>query len=169
MQITPDYLRYMARYNRWQNGLMYAAAETLSDAGRRQDRGAFFGSIHCTLSHLIWGDLRWIARYDGGFTPDVAIADSPDWIESWDDLKARRTETDTRISDWVETAGPSDMTGNLELKLAGQSVARIVPRAVGLVQLFNHQTHHRGQVSAMLTAAGAPPYVTDIPFLPPEA
>ena len=54
--ITPDYVRLMARYNSWQNGSLYAAADALSDAARREVRGAFFGSIHGTLSHILWGD-----------------------------------------------------------------------------------------------------------------
>ena len=57
--IDPDYLRTMAAYNRWQNRSLYAAAGELSDEERRRDLGAFFGSIHATLSHLLYGDKAW--------------------------------------------------------------------------------------------------------------
>jgi uncharacterized damage-inducible protein DinB len=58
--ISPAHARLMARYNRWQNTSLYGAAATLSDDARRQNRGAFFGSIHGTLSHLLWGDSIWM-------------------------------------------------------------------------------------------------------------
>lgn len=69
--ITPEYLQRMARHNRWQNASIFGAADGLSDAERRQDRGAFFKSIHGTLSHLFWGDTIWMGRFDGGDGPDV--------------------------------------------------------------------------------------------------
>ncbi|MEO1325006.1 MAG: DinB family protein, partial [Pseudomonadota bacterium] len=62
--ITNDYLRSMARYNRWQNGEIYGAAARLSDGERCKERGAFFGSIHGTLSHLYWADRIWLSRFD---------------------------------------------------------------------------------------------------------
>ena len=61
--IGPAYVRTMARYNRWQNASLYAAADTLSDEARRQDRGAFFRSIHATLNHLQWADTMWMSRF----------------------------------------------------------------------------------------------------------
>ena len=65
--IDPAYVQRMARYNRWQNANLYGVADTLSDEERRRERGAFFGSIHKTLSHLLWGDRIWMSR----FTPEV--------------------------------------------------------------------------------------------------
>ena len=58
--ITPDHARLMARYNEWQNRSLYGAADTLDDAARRLERGAFFRSIQDTLNHLLWGDSIWI-------------------------------------------------------------------------------------------------------------
>ena len=63
--ISPDYVRLMARYNQWQNGSLYTAADQLTQAGRQLDRGAFFGSIQRTLSHLLWGDQQWMSRFAG--------------------------------------------------------------------------------------------------------
>ena len=63
--IDVHYVRCMARYNRWQNENLYGAADTLSDAERRGDRGAFFGSIHATLNHLLWADRIWMSRLAG--------------------------------------------------------------------------------------------------------
>ena len=67
--ILSEYVRLMARYNSWQNGSLYRAADALSDAARREDRGAFFGSIHGTLSHILWGDRMWMNRFAGTERP----------------------------------------------------------------------------------------------------
>ena len=61
--IDPAYVQRMARYNRWQNANLYGVADTLSDEERRRERGAFFGSIHKTLSHLLWADQIWMSRF----------------------------------------------------------------------------------------------------------
>ncbi|WP_299775375.1 DinB family protein [uncultured Tateyamaria sp.] len=61
----------MARYNAWQNGSLVAAADTLSDGERWQDRGAFFGSIAATFNHLLWDDALWLARFTGETRPEL--------------------------------------------------------------------------------------------------
>lgn len=167
--ITPAYLQRMARYNRWQNRSIHGAADTLSDAARREDRGAFFRSIHGTLSHLLWGDTIWMARFDGGAPPEVSITDSAAYVTDWDDLQERRSAMDTRILDWAETTTPTDTEGDLSWFSGALGRDITQPKAVCLIQLFNHQTHHRGQVHAMLTAAGARPGDTDVPFMPADA
>src|SRR5690606_4695511 len=63
--ITPEYARLFARYNCWQNKSLYDAASALSDDERKAKRGAFFGSIHATLNHLLWGDQIWMSRLAG--------------------------------------------------------------------------------------------------------
>ena len=63
--ISVEYCQLQARYNRWMNERLYAAARTLGDAQRKRDRGAFFGSIHRTLDHILWGDLTWLGRFTG--------------------------------------------------------------------------------------------------------
>src|SRR5262245_41939313 len=67
------YVQCMARYNRWQNDNLYGVADTLSDAERRRDRGAFFGSIHATLNHLLWADRIWMSRLAGTPPPEGAF------------------------------------------------------------------------------------------------
>jgi hypothetical protein len=57
------YVQRMARYNRWQNQSLYGVADALSEDERRRERGAFFGSIHKTLSHLLWADRIWMSRF----------------------------------------------------------------------------------------------------------
>ena len=82
--IDPAYARRMARYNRWQNENLYSVADGLSEDERRRERGAFFGSVHKTLSHLLWGDQIWMSRFTGTPRPDVGIAGSVTFHDDWE-------------------------------------------------------------------------------------
>ncbi|RSK32302.1 damage-inducible protein DinB [Rhodovulum iodosum] len=157
----------MARYNRWQNTSLIAAAETLEPAALLAERGAFWGSIHGTLSHILWADHVWMARLDGWPPPGGGLSDSDGYAPDWAELRARRRITDARIARWAGALGPADLANDLvwQSGAAGREVAR--PRAICVLHMFNHQTHHRGQVHAMLTAAGAAPGDTDL-FLMPD-
>jgi len=166
--ITPGWCHTMARYNSWQNDNIVSAADTLDEAARRADRGAFFGSIAGTLSHLLWGDLTWMSRFDGGDPPGGGIKDSPALFSDWAAFLERRRATDRRILDWASRLEEGDLEG--ELRWFSGALGREVtkPKAICVMQMFNHQTHHRGQVHAMLTAAGVRPGDTDI-FIMPDA
>ncbi|MCR9079972.1 MAG: DinB family protein [Hyphomonadaceae bacterium] len=164
--ITPQYLQRMTRYNRWQNESLYGAADTLSEDARRADRGSFFRSIHETLSHILWADQIWMSRLSDWDAPSVGIAESGRHVEAWDALKTRRTEADATFITWADGLDPSDTDGDLTWFSGAMQRELVRPKAVCMMQVFNHQTHHRGQVHAMLTAAGAKPEDTDIPFMP---
>lgn len=166
--ITPEWCRTMARYNAWQNASLYAAADTLSEADRRADRGAFFGSIHGTLAHLLWGDSVWMSRFAGWPAPGAGIPESAHWVADWTDLRARRRATDQGIRAWTEALTQADLAGDLSWQSAVLKGEVRRPRALLLAHMFNHQTHHRGQVHAMLTAAGARPADTDLFLLPAD-
>ena len=112
--ITPDYARAMAVYNRWQNQNLYGTAEALSDEVRKAQRGAFFGSIHGTLNHLVWGDQIWMSRFAGTPRPKAdGIPNSLNMYDSWDDLKRERTRFDEVIIDWAEKLDPAWLAGDL--------------------------------------------------------
>ncbi|MEZ5559427.1 MAG: DinB family protein [Pseudomonadales bacterium] len=167
--ITIEYVRLMAAYSHWQNDSIYRAADGLSDHDRRAPRGAFFGSIHATLNHLLWGDQLWLHRLAGTAAP--AQPDIPGSITThadWASLRADRAETDAALLDWSARVTADDLAGDLGW-YSGAIQAQVTrPRWVLVVQLFNHGTHHRGQVHAMLTAAGARPEDTDVPFMPQD-
>ena len=165
--ITPDFVRTMAGYNRWQNENIYGAAGTLSDAQRKENRGAFFGSIHGTLNHLLWGDQMWMSRFAGTPKPKVpGIPGSEAMYEDWTGLKRERWAFDTVISAWAEKLDENWLSGDLTWFSAaiGREVTK--PRRLLVTHLFNHQTHHRGQVHCMLTKCGVQPGATDLPFQP---
>lgn len=160
--ITADHARLMARYNRWQNGSIYGAAAGLSDAERRRDRGAFFGSIHGTLSHLMWGDGIWMHRFAGVPKPPGGIQDSPALYGDWDGLRVQRKELDEQIIAWASSVTGDWLAGSTSWFSGALGREMTKANWVLAAHFFNHQTHHRGQVHAMLTAAGARPEDTDL-------
>ena len=165
--ITPAYCQTMARYNAWQNHSLFTAADALTPEARDADRGAFFGSIRATLSHLMWGDLMWMARFDGSESPGGSIGDSPQRFD-WAMLMADRPKLDARIAGWAWMVSAEDLAGDLRWYSGALGRDLTKPYALCVMHVFNHQTHHRGQVHALLTAAGAQPDATDLPFMPDE-
>ncbi len=165
--IDSAYARLMARYNRWQNENLLCVATLLSDDERRAERGAFFGSIHKTLSHLLWADHMWISRFSDLPRPPGGIAESVSLYPDWEGLVRERRLMDAAVIDWADTVDEAWLASNL-IWYSGAAKREITkPRWELVVHFFNHQTHHRGQVHAMLTAAGGRPGDTD-PILMPE-
>jgi uncharacterized damage-inducible protein DinB len=168
--ITPAHAQLMARYNRWQNQSLYTAADQLSDPQRKEQRGAFFGSIHGTLSHILFGDQIWLYRFTGdtAMKPVGAstIAESVTAVPDWADLKRRRIAFDATLIAWAERMTTTDLLGDVTWYSGalGREVTR--PKWQLVTHMFNHQTHHRGQVHCLLTQFGQKPDDTDIPFMP---
>ena len=168
--ITPDYARFMARYNRWQNRSIYTAADGLADEQRKSDQGAFFKSIHATLNHALWGDQLWMNRFVG--TPAPLSPDIPGSVaqyDSWHELKRQRAIMDDVMIDWAAMMDTTWLEGELSWYSKAMKRDFTNPVTVLVLQIFNHGTHHRGQVHAMLTRLGATPDDTDIPFMPDDA
>ncbi|MEM8848899.1 MAG: DinB family protein [Pseudomonadota bacterium] len=159
---TPDQCRLMARYNAWQNRSLIVAADGLDDLGRWLDRGAFFGSIAATLNHLLHDDALWLARFAGDPRPEDTLPTDPAQPTDWAAYKAKRVDRDAQITIWAQALTPADLAGTLAFHPGGGPTRVEKPRALCAAHLFNHQTHHRGQVHAMLTAAGARPAPTDL-------
>ena len=166
--ISADFVRTFARYNRWQNRSLYGAADTLPADERTRDRGAFFSSIHGTLSHILWGDLQWMSRFapDLAEKPPALVRQSPGNFPDWDDLKARRIAADEMIIGWADAMQPDWLDGDLFWYSGAMTANVSKPKWLTVAHFFNHQTHHRGQVHAMLTAAGAKPDDTDLFIMP---
>lgn len=163
---TKQYAVTMARYNAWQNDNLIGAASTLGDDARQEDRGAFFGSIRKTFAHLLWGDKIWMSRFAGTDAPTSTVPGFEGLEDDWATYCAERSAFDRTILGWAHLVDPSWFDGPLTWYsgAVGQEVTK--PKAELIIQFFNHQTHHRGQIHAMLTAAGARPDDTDLPYLP---
>jgi len=164
--IDPGYVQRLARYNRWQNENLYGVADTLSDAERRRERGAFFGSIHGTLSHLLWADRIWMSRFAGTPRPTGGIPESVSLYGDWGELKRERAAFDGVIVDWAERLDEAAVAGDLTWFSHAIKAEVSRPKWLLLTHMFNHQTHHRGQVHCMLTQAGGKPGDTDLFIMP---
>ena len=165
--ISRDYCILMAKYNRWQNMQLERVLQTLDKDELMRERGAFFGSIFKTINHLCWGDQMWMGRFDGGPAPEGGIKGSVELFPTLATWSAERFRLDGRIRLWAEKVHNVELAGTLTWYsgAAGREVTK--PMGVVVTHFFNHQTHHRGQVHAMLTAAGAEAPVSDL-FLMPE-
>ncbi len=160
--VVPEYVHTMARYNSWQNTSLYNAAAALPDGERHQDRGAFFKSIHATLNHLLWGDQTWLSRFAGTLQPAVGLDGSTTLHADFTLLRAERERLDEMIVDWAGGVTPAWLAHDFTWYSASAGRELTYPAGLIVVHFFNHQTHHRGQVHAMLTQAGAVPEATDL-------
>lgn len=165
--ITPAYVQTMAAYNAEMNRRIYDAAGRLSDAERRHPRGAFWSTIHGTLNHILWGDLQWMSRFADWPKPAQTMKQSPDMHDDFAALAKERRETDEKLIAWSNTVQQDWLDGAFVwFSMAANRELRQT-RGLLLTHLFNHQTHHRGQAHAMLTAAGQQTGDTDLALIIP--
>ncbi|MEL7013378.1 MAG: DinB family protein, partial [Pseudomonadota bacterium] len=127
-----------------------------------------FGSIMGTLSHLLWGDLTWMARFDTTLDkPGGTIAKSVGLVNDLRQWRAKRQDTDAAIINWAGGLTGEALVGDL-LWFSGAASREVRrPLAFCVAHMFNHQTHHRGQLHAMMTDVGLKAPVSDL-FLLPE-
>jgi uncharacterized damage-inducible protein DinB len=160
--VNPAYVRTMAAYNAEMNRRVYGAAERLSDEVRRAERGAFWGSIHGTLNHILWGDQMWMARFDNWPKPVIAQKQSPTLIADFATLQKERASADAKISDWAARMSEEWLSAD-QVWFSGSTQSEMrMPRGLLVTHFFNHQTHHRGQAHALITAAGEQTGDTDL-------
>jgi len=143
----------MARYNAWANARLYAEARGLPDAAYRRSVGAFFGSLHGTLNHLLVTDRIWMRRFTG--TGDQPGKLNAILFEDLTSLEQARSAEDKRIIDYVGGLSEAEIGKDLDYKTTAGVAQR--GRLGGLLShLFNHETHHRGQAHTILTVLGIP-------------
>jgi len=166
--ITIAYVRTMAAYNAEMNRRLYAAAGRLSDAERRTPRGAFWGSIHGTFAHILWGDRQWRARFAGWPRPATPMRESAQIIDDFAELAAAREEADAGIARWAEAVDEGWLDGDMVWFSGAANREVCAPKRLLVTHFFNHQTHHRGQAHALLTAAGQATGDTDLFLVAPQ-
>jgi uncharacterized damage-inducible protein DinB len=167
----------MARYNQWMNDKLCVAAASLPMQELRADRKAFFGSILGTLNHLLVADIIWLkrfARHPAGLPALEAVCrlDDPQGLNQQmcgdlDELATQRRMLDQVMLDWTAQLSEAD----LDLTLHYTNTAGIAANRnfYGLlVHFFNHQTHHRGQATTLLSQAGMDVGSTDLLGLVPN-
>jgi uncharacterized damage-inducible protein DinB len=154
----------MAEYNCWMNQNIYQVCESIPDEQRKQDRGAFFKSIHGTLNHLLYGDKVWMGRFTN--QPFSGTSLSQELYADFAELRAEREQTDEQILDWSKTLDPDWLNQPFEYVSQSGQKRPVMPAWILVTHLFNHQTHHRGQVTTLIKQLGYEPGVTDIPWMP---
>ncbi len=168
--ITPAYVQTMAQYNIWQNSQLMRIVDGMDQGALDEERGAFFGSIQKTLSHLLWGDTLWLSRFDASCPPpDCAGLEGLTRWATKSEWATERFLCDARIREWAEGLRQIDLSGELTWTYSYETKQVTKPWGFCITHFFNHQTHHRGQLHAMLTAAGQEAPVSDLSYLPETA
>lgn len=141
----------MANYNEWANARLFRAAGTLKEALYRKEVGAYFGSLHGTLNHLLVADRIWMRRLTGrGEHPEELNALL---FEDLPSLRAARVEEDRRIIAFVQSLDELAFEEAWDYRTLNGTPQRQRRREI-LAHLFNHETHHRGQAHTILTVLG---------------
>ena len=162
--LSLDWISALARYNRWMNEQLYTLAATLSDETRKRDVGAFFKSIHGTLNHILLGDQSWMQRFGGQAV--TMTAPDQELFADFGELSAARRKMDDTIATWAAELDEAFAVSAFRFHSVTYKKDHVIPGWAAVVHLFNHQTHHRGQVMTLLTQLGKDPGVTDFPWMP---
>lgn len=161
----------MAEYNQWMNKSIYSAASQLSASDLAEDRGAFFGSIIGTLNHLLVGDTIWLKRFAEHPAKLKSLehfheVESPNALDSilhenFEELRQSRLKMDHLIREFSSELTDAVLLSSLSYKnTKGEPFTKNLG---ALVQhFFNHQTHHRGQITTLLNQVGIDVGVTDL-------
>lgn len=153
------HFQLLAQYNTLANQTLYAACAELDDVARKQLRPAFFKSIHSTLNHILVGDRIWLNRFWGKEVASTGL--DALLYEDFEELWQARITQDELIQSFV--TGLSETTLNQSIRYvnnAGINCINSMPLLVA--HLFNHQTHHRGQVHNLLSQTCVVPPSLDL-------
>ena len=158
-----SYYETMAEYNQWMNQKLYAICAEIPDEKRKENLGAFFKSIHGILNHLLYGDRAWMGRFSG---QPFAGKIGQELYSNFDVLRQERELMDIQIIEWSKQLSPEWLDQTFEYTSNVDGKTRILPTWVLVTHMFNHQTHHRGQLTTLLSQLGYDPGITDLPWLP---
>ncbi len=170
MSAHEDQVRAFARYNRDFNQRLFDQLTGISDEERRCDVGAFFGSIHATLNHILLADRIWLARFATAFPALTSLHEADlarvftslreELFSDFDALAAARRATDQVILDWADQLSDELLAATMVYRNT-RGDAREHAAWIAVAHLFNHQTHHRGQITTAMHQLGHDPGVTD--------
>ncbi|MEQ1953228.1 DinB family protein [Mesorhizobium sp. CN2-181] len=157
-----QHFEMFAAYNRWANQHVYEAAANLTPEEFNRDTGAFFKSAMGTLNHLLVTDRIWMKRFSG-------LGDAPTALDAilftdFTKLRPARIAEDERISDWIGSLTAKQLAGRFTYTTLSDMRTISQRLAPALAHVFNHQTHHRGQMHAILTTLGKPSVSLDLAY-----
>lgn len=155
-----EHFEMFAAYNRWANGLVYGAAQELSEAELSRNQGAFFGSMIGTLNHLLCADRIWMKRFTGA--GDAPAALNTILHTELGALDTARMAEDARIIGWIGGLAQDQFAANFSYTPITNPEPVTQRLCSALSHFFNHQTHHRGQAHMILTSLGRPSLTLDL-------
>lgn len=164
--IDPEYVRTLAQYNEWQNTQLLGTMRGVNQDVLYQDRGAYFGSIFATANHILWSDQLWMSRFTNYPAPMGNYAKGTEISSSLEDWAIERFRLDRAICDWGQHIKAVDLAGELSWFSVINQREYTKTKGLCVVHMFNHQTHHRGQLHVMLTAVGCVGATSDLTFMP---
>ena len=158
-----SYCKSMAAYNSLMNDRLYSLCSSLSQDEIIQDRGLFFGSISRTLDHILYADMSWLLRFEGkeALVPEL----DQQLHDSFEELKSARVVWDEKIVNWSATVSEEWLASDFSYTSKVDGEVRIKKAWLLAAHMFNHETHHRGQLTAALNKMGYDCGITDLPFL----
>ena len=146
------YFATLARYNVWALRTLYAHVDALPEEHYRRDAGLFFGSVHGTLNHLLVAEHEaWFPRFANGISNRVALNAEIEADRAG--LRDRLLDAAARWEPLIASWPAARFESRLDYTTT-KGVAQSLPFAATLGHVFNHGTHHRGQISAAITAMG---------------
>ena len=156
--------KFLARFNKWTNQLIYEKCSLLSEDEYKKNRKAFFESIHNTLNHLLVVDKLWLGRMKGT-KPEVKYL-AQILHDNFNDLEKARVEEDDSLIHFIDNLDEKEVDKNYTFTRMDGRGEFTITFGLTLITLFNHQTHHRGQIHTMLTQAGIKPAQMDVVDFP---
>ncbi|WP_171014059.1 DinB family protein [Chitinivorax sp. B] len=159
--ITPEYCRLFASYNAWFNERLFSLSAALPDEKRRHGASC---SLHDTLQHLLWGDAHWVKQlvlFDG---PEPSHL-YPTQQLTFEQLRYQRKSLDNALLAWAAKVDMAFLDADASY-LGSDGIKRVLTKSLWIVQMFNHQTHYRGQAATLLRQHGIDIGVTDIYWAP---
>ena len=161
------HFQMMARYNTWANKRLTETCQALSSEAYHAERGAFFGSIHGTLNHILLGDRIWFGRITG-IDSGITRLDTP-LFDTFDELSRARESEDQRTQTIIDEMDDQAYSGVLTYSLIVAPERMETPMSQVLTHVFNHSTHHRGQVHTLLSQVPVDPPPLDLMYFLREA
>jgi uncharacterized damage-inducible protein DinB len=157
-------IQLMSRYNQWMNEQLFEVCAQIPDAERKRDMGAFFRSIHGTFNHLLLGDRLWMGRLTD--QPFIITSLAQELYADYEELRRERRQEDRRISSWMADLSEQDLDRVVSYISAVDKQSRRFRIEDILLHLFHHQTHHRGQITTLISQLGYDFGETDLLFMP---
>ncbi|MEP0232979.1 DinB family protein [Roseibium sp.] len=162
--IDPKLYQTMAVYNGWMTDKLYDTCAQVSDDERKADKGAFFKSIHSTLNHILFADRAWMTRFSSKVYEHKGMG--VDIYSDFEDLRTAHLVMAGDIEAWASELDPDWLARDLTWISSDGTRTTTRPGWVLVTHMFNHQTHHRGQIGTLLSQMGHDIGVTDLPFMP---